>query len=357
MTKNKKDICENNYIVRWSLSLGLFIFGVLTLTILFIDYEVLRDPNVIHNDHLRIIGVVGAAFITLFCVHRFVTLLGRHLNKVYLSRFNEIKELGLYTESKPLYYNPNTKQSHGILLLHGFTASPQEFVGLEPHLQHEGLGYSSPHIAGFSINTAEMLHKTRYVDWFRSAVQAYDNLATYYEEISIVGHSLGAILALYVAQNRKVKNLILTSPGVFPTKQDIKHKRVFKFPLASFIYSCFLPYVPKPIRQGRDTTSDVMDDSVARNLFQYLAIPVNSIKQLFKAQDVVQQAIGKLKYKKLLIVSGKHDLTVNIHQFIHFMHKEGFVFNELELQNSAHSILEDSDKAECNFAISEFLKR
>ena len=94
MTKNKKDICENNYIVRWSLSLGLFIFGVLTLTILFIDYEVLRDPNVIHNDHLRIIGVVGAAFITLFCVHRFVTLLGRHLNKVYLSRFNEIKELG-----------------------------------------------------------------------------------------------------------------------------------------------------------------------------------------------------------------------------------------------------------------------
>jgi esterase/lipase len=349
MKKQPKDICERNHVFSWGVGLLLVIFAL--IAVFFVNLDFLQNNDYLQSMYFRPLLLLMLLFVAIAVVRGYIRYLGKSLNHRYLKRFKEVPHLGAYQESRPKVFNVKGREGHAVLLLHGFTSAPQDFISLYPYLEQAGLSYYAPNIEGFGNNTTELLQNVRYKDWFRSALDAYDLLAQQYEKVSIVGHSLGSIMALYVAEQRMVESLVLTSPGVYSVKSDLKYKRLLQLPVLRSVFSWLLPYVPKEVREGRETTSDILDVSVARNAFQYLAVPVNSIIQVFDAQDTVMKELDRLSYRTLTIIYGRYDLTVDVEKFIATMHTKGFDFKSVAFLRSAHNILEDYDKAEVCFTI------
>lgn len=350
----KKDVQQRNHLLRWSIFVGILVFISLAIFIYYIDFDGLRHPNVIKDRHLRLILLVVAFFLTIQLVHAFTKILARHLNTQYQKRFKHLPKLGTFVESHSKNYVPNKKYKHIVLLLHGFTASPQEFNFLVEGLQKEGIPYFSPTTIGFGLDNAALLKNIRCEDWFRSALEYYDFLSTIADNISIVGHSMGGVQATYIAQNRRVHQLILVCPAIYSVKNDLKYKKLLQTPIISTIFMEIFPYLPKPIRKGRKTTSDLLDELLLPNLFQYMAIPVRAAQQLFLAQDYI--AIDKIKCERLLLLYGRHDLSVDVEKLLIALKDNNIPCTSICFENSAHSILEDREHAEVCKQVINFLK-
>jgi carboxylesterase len=337
-----KDLQERNNLVRLGLIVAIMVLLLSALAIFTIDYELLRNPNNIGDHHIKTVLMGIAIFLSALVMRRLILSIGHNLNRRYLSRFDEIKDLGVYKESNSTLYNPNKKLDHAVLLLHGFTASPQEFELLYPMLKEENICYFAPNIIGFGSNNTDILERARYEDWFRSAILSYDNLKLLAHKVSIVGHSMGGILGTFVAMNRPVHKLVLSGPGLYPAPTDIKYKKILLMPFMSRVYSWCVPMLPKPIREGRTTTSDTLDDTLTARIFQYLAIPVQCVTEIFKAQDKVD--LAKANFEQLHLIYGAHDMTVDNQRLIKFMQQHDISFSEHRLERSAHNSFEDFDR-------------
>lgn len=349
-----KDIHERNNLVKWGILIGIVFFTVLTALILFADFEIFRNPAFVKDIHIRISLIFLTGVVTAIVINKFIKYLAQYLNFKYLERFERKLDLGTFKEAEESIFFREKEYDHVVLLLHGFTASPQEFSCLLPKLEAAGIDYVSMNILGFGIDQTVILNDTRRFDWYRSVLQRYLLLTKIAKKVSIVGHSMGAILATYIAERYHVHQLILTGPGLYSVKSDLKYKKLLTLPLISSFYIMLIPYLPKPIRKGRATVSDTLDNSNTHKLFQYLAIPIRSVREIFKAQDDVH--IQKVKCDNLSVIYGTQDLTTNIDELFSCLDQNQVKYNKYALKNSAHNVLEDFDRELCCQLIVDILK-
>ncbi len=88
MNAPKKDIHETNSLVRWGLLLGTPFFGVLTILILFIDFEILRNREVTKDLYFRILLFLVAIVSSIIIIRKTIEYLAAILNTKYLTRFS-----------------------------------------------------------------------------------------------------------------------------------------------------------------------------------------------------------------------------------------------------------------------------
>jgi carboxylesterase len=100
------------------------------------------------------------------------------------------------TDPMPFYLKGSTT---GVLLLHGFTSTPQSvaYVGRAIH-SATGATLSVPLLPGHG-ETPEALARTGYKDWLASAEAALDVLQGDCETVVVAGLSLGGTIALNLA--------------------------------------------------------------------------------------------------------------------------------------------------------------
>lgn len=92
-----------------------------------------------------------------------------------------------------------------VLLLHGFTGSTKDVKKLGEYLQARGFTVHAPIYSGHGVEP-EALLKTSPEDWWNDVVEGYNFLKENgYEEIAVVGISLGAVFSLKVAETFPVK--------------------------------------------------------------------------------------------------------------------------------------------------------
>ena len=103
----------------------------------------------------------------------------------------------------------------GVLLCHGFTGSPQSLRPWAEYLAEAGLTVSLPRLPGHGTTWKEM-SRTRWEDWFAEVDRAYEELRGHADEIFLMGLSMGACLALRMAELRGdgVAGLVLVNPSV-----------------------------------------------------------------------------------------------------------------------------------------------
>ncbi len=103
----------------------------------------------------------------------------------------------------------------GVLLCHGFTGSPQSLRAWAEHLAGAGLTVSLPRLPGHGTTWREM-SRTRWEDWYAEVDRAFDELRARAEEIFLAGLSMGACLALRLAELRgpAVSGLVLVNPSL-----------------------------------------------------------------------------------------------------------------------------------------------
>src|SRR5687767_5632088 len=88
---------------------------------------------------------------------------------------------------------------HGVLLVHGYTGSPQ---GLRPwgeYLANEGFTVLCPRLPGHGTSVAD-LHKVKSSEWIAEIEMALRGLRERCTSISVGALSMGGTLALHLAQ-------------------------------------------------------------------------------------------------------------------------------------------------------------
>lgn len=104
--------------------------------------------------------------------------------------------------------------SYGVLLLHGFSGSPATFEDLEGPLRRLGLPLALPLLRGHGRESPQALAGITWPDWLCDANTALAELRGQSEQVIVVGHSMGALLAALLAadQPEAIDGLVLAAP-------------------------------------------------------------------------------------------------------------------------------------------------
>jgi pimeloyl-ACP methyl ester carboxylesterase/biotin carboxyl carrier protein len=122
-------------------------------------------------------------------------------------------------EPGPLHISRRQGTGKPIVLLHGFTADSQSWAPLE-----KALGVSSPllriDLPGHGKSPKRQVNS--FQDLARMVVEAFDDATRDSEDVHLVGHSLGAALALALAdiRPRRIASLTLIAPAGFGPEID-----------------------------------------------------------------------------------------------------------------------------------------
>jgi esterase/lipase len=324
-------------LVKWAIAIPTSVMMLIGLYIVAMDSAWMHDPNVI-----RPILLVALFFATAHLIRAVIRWRGAKLVGGYLSRFDRLNHIDTYEISYPRIFTPRGKLPHAVLLLHGYTGSPQEFDNLLTALKDAGIPYYSPQFTGFGLSTVDLLYSASASDWARDALSAYDRISAFTERVSVVGHSMGAVLATFIAEHRPVHHLVLSGPGHYPNRNDAAIAAVLGTPVVSSIVQWFIPLLPKPIRRGRASYADLRDSEAAKASFQYVAVPIRSAFQVLKAQAMVD--IRKITARDLTIVWGRDDQTVDVPRLLRFLDAHDVKYASYALEDSGHNTFEDYDK-------------
>jgi carboxylesterase len=105
----------------------------------------------------------------------------------------------------------------GVLVLHGFTGSPRTVRPWAEHLAEAGLTVSAPRLPGHGTAWQD-LARTGWEDWYAEAERAFAALSDQCEQVFVTGLSMGACLALRLAQTQgpKVSGVVIVNPSLAP---------------------------------------------------------------------------------------------------------------------------------------------
>jgi len=190
------------------------------------------------------------------------------------------------TYSGEFYFQGGEK---GVLLIHGFTASPAFMYPLGEALSKKGYSVLGVRLPGHA-QTVEEMEKTTWRDWLNACRNGFNRLAQHCSEIFVIGHSMGGTLSLLLAEELPVT-------GAVSICAPIKINNPFA-PLAPVIwplyrYTRFEPskVEPSPFEAG------------------YTAAPVRSLGQLLRLIALSRQGLGKITCP-LMVVQASKDMTV-----------------------------------------------
>ncbi len=128
----------------------------------------------------------------------------------------------------------HTGGTTGVLLCHGFTGSPQSLRPWAEYLAEAGLSVWLPRLPGHGTTWQEMA-RTRWEDWYAEVDRAFDELRAQSEQIFVMGLSMGACLALRLAELRgpAISGLVLVNPYVTADTRLFLLAPVLKFVVPS----------------------------------------------------------------------------------------------------------------------------
>ena len=184
--------------------------------------------------------------------------------------------------------------STGCLLIHGFTASPQEMVRLGAHLANHGYTALGVRLAGHGTSLDD-LARTRWTDWLASAQDGLDLLRGLCDRVVLIGLSMGGLLSILLAEADPPAGLVLMStPTLVPPNRLRPLLRPF-----SPIY--------RRIPKG---PPDWFDPSAAAERVAYAAYPTRSMAEVADLIEIARAALPRVHVPALIIHSLNDDFVV-----------------------------------------------
>jgi carboxylesterase len=194
----------------------------------------------------------------------------------------------------PLYKAGNSKV--GVLLIHGFTASPYEMSELSDFLNQKGYSVYNARVVGHG-SKSEYLDKLSYRDWYDSLKYGYFTLKNSCEKVYVIGQSMGGLLALNLAYYNNVDGVILLAPA-------------FKIIDDRFPFVMIAQYFLDDIQKEYSDTTNLKD-------YYYDKRSVKGMVNLKYLIDYTLEHRGLFK-KPLLIFHSKYDDVVDYRSSVKF---------------------------------------
>lgn len=201
----------------------------------------------------------------------------------------------------------------GCLLLHGFMGSPVSSRDMARHIAEVGVTTHCPLLPGHG-NLPYEIHGHTGKEWLAEADEAFDFLSQHCDQIFIIGHSMGASLAAYLANKHPdVCGLILLAP-LYKVPDWRINLAAFGRYFMPWIYPLKHEAIDRDIFIGRvtdfDPTIDVDDPELQDWLFEATRIPVDGTDEMRKMARFGRKLWPKI-HQPVIIFQGGHDPAVS----------------------------------------------
>jgi len=183
----------------------------------------------------------------------------------------------------------------GVLLAHGFTATPAEVRLLGQYLHGRGYTVAGPLLPGHGT-TPQDLNRVRWQDWVNAVESSYRQLVTHCDTVFLGGESTGGLLALYLAAEHPQAAGILTYAPALITTPTFG-------PYLLPLLAPFIPFLQKPKSNRPPTPADGRWQGYPVN-------PLRAVGQLYRLQRAVRHRLPLIR-QPLLIVQGRLDTVVH----------------------------------------------
>ncbi|RJS61345.1 alpha/beta fold hydrolase [Bacillus sp. PK3_68] len=214
---------------------------------------------------------------------------------------------------KPFMYKAKTR---AVLLLHGFTGNTIDVKMLGRYLQEYGYTCHAPLYRGHGADPDRLI-QTGPEDWWRDAVDGYDHLTSEgYEEIAVIGISLGGTFALKLASFLKVKAVVSICAPVLAKDIEGLYRRVNDY------------------AEGYKKFEGKSDGQIRVEMKDFTNMPVASLQDL---QQLISQVKNSLKAiaSPVFVLQGRLDHPV-------YRESADIIFNTVNVENKLIRWYEDS---------------
>ncbi len=231
------------------------------------------------------------------------------------------------------------------MLIHGYAATPKEMRELGERINQELGDYVyAPRLKGHGEVPSHLLG-LGLEDWYEQVEEDFEDLSKECGSLNIVGSSFGAVLALRLAEEKRVKILCLLDPFFRHT-----HRWYWGFPLEYGVkyLGDLVHYVKK------ESTGNINSEKGRREHVAYWNMPLGPVKRSYPFLEKVIRDAHKVDEPVLLIHSSKDDVadpSAAREVFMHFSSQDK-EFKLLERSN--HVLLMDYDKETVIESILEF---
>jgi len=229
----------------------------------------------------------------------------------------------------------------GVLVLHGFTGSPQSMRGLAEAFAAAGFTVELPRLPGHGTSLEDMT-TTSWDDWSRAAEEAYEELAARSRHVVVAGLSMGGTLALWLASRHpEIAAIVLVNALADPT------------PLAD-VRAAAEGALAEGVRFLPGIGSDIADP--AAHEVAYEGVPAACLVSLVDATRELAPRLGEIRMPALVfhalqdhvVARGSRDLLES---------SLGGPVEVVELERSYHVATLDYDREEIERRAVEFARR
>jgi carboxylesterase len=230
--------------------------------------------------------------------------------------------------------------SHGALVLHGFTGTPQSMRGLAEAFAGAGFTVELPLLPGHGTSIEDFA-TTTFADWSAAAERAYQDLAARCDRVVVSGLSMGALLTAWLAVRHPEIAGIVVINGVFAPIDPALREGVEQL-----------------VEQGVDRIpgpgNDIADP--AQTELAYSEIPPKNYLALFDAIEALQRDLAAIRCPAL-VINAEQDHVVPAGSSDHFAASVSGPVERLDLARSFHVATLDYERADIEARSVEFAKR
>ena len=238
-------------------------------------------------------------------------------------------------EALPLYLEGTKNKA--VLIIHGFTGYTGDFYPLARQLNSLGYTVHLPRLPGHGTNRKDF-QKTGWKDWLRHIEECYRDLRARYEDVSLVGLSMGGVIALILSGRYNPRRTVLLAPAM-----AVRNKLFYLTPLLRFFVG--------PVKCGWEPGPDDSEDrKFLGREYWTVDIPAQAA-QLRKLQKMALKELHRIQSPLLVMLSETDELVpVSAGKLITKGLRDDVPVRKIMLKNSHHVLVTGEEKdfvAEC----------
>jgi len=199
----------------------------------------------------------------------------------------------------PFLLEPDHPSGRGMLLIHGFSATPQEMRPLAERLHRRGDTVFAVRLPGHGTSSLDLAGRNC-EEWLSAVDRGYQLLAGRGLSVVGLGQSTGALLLLKLALSRHFDGLVLLSPFL-----RLRHRLA---PFAGLLHR-WIPYHKRPLAPEEQP-------------YYYLERPLKGIHQINRLRRQIRPALPRLTTPALVLAT-EGDETIAPGTAIDLFHKLG----------------------------------
>ncbi|MBP7999117.1 MAG: alpha/beta fold hydrolase [Chloroflexi bacterium] len=255
---------------------------------------------------------------------------------------------------QPTYSVPPERQPYtkiggpvGCLVLHGYMGSPKSTRPLAEFLHQHHISLHCPLLPGHG-HWPDKLHRISHRDWLAEAEEALAFLRPQCQEIFIIGHSMGNVLASHlITRQGGIAGLIMLAPVFDVPDKRINWMRYLRYVMPWFnpLRSRSLTRLVKERVHDFDPTVNLDDPAIRGKLPQMVRVPTSSMDEMRRMLDVGRALWPRITIPTL-ILHGGHDIAAaldgarQIHRLLGSQEKQFQLFPE-----AGHELMRPQDPA------------